>query len=104
MKLHSQRLQTVEAVMPDPRDSRYIRHSQLSLLRQRVYGMALGYEDINDHDPVRSDPVSRLISSIRVKSAAFNRCALVSGRPRFSNTLPLPCSIFVSLMFTYPSS
>ena len=33
----------------DPRDSGKVVHSQLSLLRQRVYGLCLGYEDLNDH-------------------------------------------------------
>ena len=53
-----QRLGLVEAVnaaIPDTRDSRYVRHSQLSLLRQRIYGLCLGYEDLNDHDQLRED-------------------------------------------------
>ncbi len=42
-------LERIDAVIPDPRDPRYVEHSQLSLLRQRVYGLCLGYEDLNDH-------------------------------------------------------
>jgi len=49
-------LQAVDAVIPDPRDRRYVAHSQLSLLRQRVYGICLGYEDLNDHQTLRIDP------------------------------------------------
>ncbi len=49
-------LEAVDAVIPDPRDPRYIEHSQLSLLRQRVYGLCLGYEDLNDHQTLRTDP------------------------------------------------
>jgi len=49
-------LGSVDAVIPDPRDPRYIEHSQLSLLRQRIYGIALGYEDLNDHATLRADP------------------------------------------------
>ena len=45
----------VNAVIPDTRDSRYVQHSQLSLLRQRIYGLCLGYEDLNDHDQLRED-------------------------------------------------
>jgi hypothetical protein len=41
----------------DHRDSRYVRHPLLSLLRQRVFGLALGYEDLNDHDELRQDPL-----------------------------------------------
>ncbi len=32
-----------------------ITHTQLDLLRQRIYGLALGYEDLNDHDTLRKD-------------------------------------------------
>ncbi|MGZ8213889.1 MAG: IS1380 family transposase [Methylosarcina sp.] len=45
----------VAAQMPDPRDPTKIRHSLVDLLRQRVYGLACGYEDLNDHDTLRND-------------------------------------------------
>ncbi len=32
-----------------------VRHRQLTLLRQRVYALCQGYEDLNDHDPLRGD-------------------------------------------------
>ncbi len=41
----------------DHRDSRRIEHSVRDLLAQRVYGIALGYEDLNDHDDLRFDPL-----------------------------------------------
>ncbi len=49
-------MKAIDQVIPDPRDARYIEHTQLSLLRQRVYGLALGYEDLNDHQSLRGDP------------------------------------------------
>jgi hypothetical protein len=49
-------LKAVDSIIPDPRDHRYIEHNQLSLLRQRVYGICLGYEDLNDHQTLRIDP------------------------------------------------
>lgn len=49
-------LRAVDDVIPDPRDPRYIIHSQVSLLRQRVYGLCQGYEDLNDHTQLRNDP------------------------------------------------
>lgn len=49
-------LKAVDGVIPDPRDRGYIEHSQLSLLRQRVYGICLGYEVLNDHQSLRIDP------------------------------------------------
>jgi hypothetical protein len=38
------------ACFTDHRDADLIEHSVLDLVRQRVYGIALGYEDLNDHD------------------------------------------------------
>jgi hypothetical protein len=43
-------------VIPDRRDQSRIRHSLCELLAQRIYGLALGYEDLNDHDSLRDDP------------------------------------------------
>ena len=40
----------------DYRDSSYINYSVHQLLAQRVYGISLGYEDVNDHDKLRYDP------------------------------------------------
>lgn len=41
----------------DHRDPDLIEHSVEQLLAQRVYGLALGYEDLNDHDTLRHDPL-----------------------------------------------
>jgi hypothetical protein len=41
----------------DLRKQHLIEHSVLELLRQRVYGLALGYEDLNDHDDLMRDPL-----------------------------------------------
>lgn len=41
----------------DHRDPELIEHGLLELLRQRVYGLALGYEDLNDHDRLCTDPL-----------------------------------------------
>ena len=45
----------LDAALPDPRDPELITHAQVDLLRQRIYGLALGYEDLNDHDTLRHD-------------------------------------------------
>lgn len=39
----------------DARDPSRIEHTLVELLRQRVYALALGYEDVNDHDELRHD-------------------------------------------------
>jgi hypothetical protein len=41
----------------DPRAPELITHRQIDLLRQRIYGLAAGYEDLNDHDTLRKDLV-----------------------------------------------
>jgi hypothetical protein len=41
--------------MDDPRRQASCAHDLLSLLRQRLYGLALGYEDLNDHQTLRND-------------------------------------------------
>lgn len=45
----------VAALMTDPRDPNKVQHPVVDLLRQRVYGLACGYEDLNDHDTLRDD-------------------------------------------------
>ena len=41
----------------DLRDPNRIEHTVKELISQRVYGLALGYEDLNDHDELRRDPL-----------------------------------------------
>ena len=42
--------------VPDERDPAKVVHSQVSMVRQRVYAIALGHEDLNDHAGLRLDP------------------------------------------------
>ncbi|MGH8725906.1 MAG: IS1380 family transposase [Burkholderiales bacterium] len=48
-------LKRAAAAIDDPRAANRVEHSALSLLRQRIYGLCLGYEDLNDHDRLRND-------------------------------------------------
>lgn len=43
------------SLMTDDRNQSYVEHSVQSMLKQRVYAIALGYEDVNDHDQLRQD-------------------------------------------------
>jgi hypothetical protein len=47
--------QALAKVLPDPRDPQRLEHPLLALVRPRIYGLAQGYEDLNDHDPLRHD-------------------------------------------------
>jgi len=46
----------------DGRNQEQVEHSILEMLSQRIYGLALGYEDINDHEQLRSDPVFGILA------------------------------------------
>ena len=46
----------------DKRDGRFIEHSVATLVGQRVFGIALGYEDLNDHDDLRHDPMMSVLA------------------------------------------
>ena len=50
------------ACFDDRRDPQRIEHSVEQLVSQRVYALALGYEDLNDHDELRSDPLLALLA------------------------------------------
>lgn len=48
-------LKAVAQTLPDPRNPALVQHTSEHLLRQRVFGICQGYEDLNDHDVVRDD-------------------------------------------------
>lgn len=50
-------LDALNAAIPDPRHPLFITHPQRTLLAQRVFGIACGYEDLNDHQHLRDDPL-----------------------------------------------
>ena len=50
-------VQQFAACLEDFRDPALIEHSVSELVGQRIYGLALGYEDLNDHDELRKDPL-----------------------------------------------
>ena len=45
------------ACFTDHRGAEFIEHPLVDLLKQRVFGICLGYEDLNDHDQLRFDPL-----------------------------------------------
>jgi hypothetical protein len=55
-------IDALAACIPDPRDPARITHDLRTLLAQRVFGIAMGYEDLNDHDALRNDPLFQIVT------------------------------------------
>ena len=49
-------------VIPDPREPVLLEHEQRTMIAQRVLGIALGYEDLNDHQTLRNDPLLQTLT------------------------------------------
>lgn len=54
-------LQQFAQCYTDYRDPDRIGHALLDLIKQRIFGICLGYEDLNDHDDLRHDPLLALV-------------------------------------------
>jgi hypothetical protein len=62
----------------DGRRQDRIEHGVETLLAQRIHGIALGYEDLNDHDELRHDPVLGLLSG-KLEAHRAN-CSVLAGK------------------------
>jgi len=58
-------LKRVVRCFTDARDPERVEHGLSELLAQRLYGLALGYEDLNDHEELRRDPLLALVAGKR---------------------------------------
>lgn len=64
-------LQQFTACFRDHRDQTRIQHAVAALVRQRVYGLALGYEELTDHDALRHDPLFAVLAEAGDLSAGL---------------------------------
>ena len=55
-------LTQVTEVLWDDRHPDRLTHDLLAVVRQRIFGIVGGYEDCNDHDRLRHDPVFKLLA------------------------------------------
>ena len=62
----------------DRRDPRLLEHTVETLVGQRVFALALGYEDLNDHDELRHDPLFHVLAG--KLEAKRSDCAPVAGK------------------------
>jgi len=83
-----QNIQLVNRINPliaDPRDPRYIVHEQHELLAQRLYSIALAYEDVNDQQTMRLDPA--LLAAIKDSPNAESPLGSPSTLSRLENRI-----------------
>jgi len=73
--------------LDDPRDPELTAHTFLEMVRARVYGILAGYEDQNDHDTLRSDPVFKLVAD---RSPEDPDLASQPTLSRFENAISIP--------------
>jgi len=74
-------LRQLAACFTDHRRAGWIEHRVPELVRQRVYGLALGYEDLNDHDQLQRDPLLALLSGKRDLAGATRHRKQDRGKP-----------------------
>ena len=53
-------IKAIASAINDTRDQRYIQHTLINLLKQRVFQIACAYEDANDCDSLKSDPIIKI--------------------------------------------
>ena len=72
----------VANILPDSRRQSSVTHDILTMLRQRVFGLAAGYEDLNDHDTLRNDiAIQASVNSDKSLASSPTLC-------RFENSMP----------------
>ncbi len=71
-------IERVAACFTDHREAEQVVHALPTLIGQRIVAIALGYEDINDHDDLRRDPVLALFSD--KLEAKREDCAALAGK------------------------
>ncbi len=59
------RLRRVVGCFTDHRQPERVEHGLGGMLAHRIYGLALGYEDLNDHEELRHDPLLRVLAAKR---------------------------------------
>jgi hypothetical protein len=77
---------TFADALDDPRDPDLTEHTFLEMVRSRVYGILAGYEDQNDHDTLRVEPVLELVADRSLDAADLASQPTLS---RFENAISI---------------
>lgn len=84
---HCGLLRAAAKCLPDDRAAHRVRHTRLAQLTQRVFAIALGYEDLNDHERLRDDLALRTaLGQAHAGSSAPTLC-------RFENAMERPVAV-----------
>ena len=108
-------LSRLSSCFSDDRNRKLIEHTVAEMLSQRIYGLALGYEDLNDHEQLRTDPLFGLLSGRRkleeplAGKSTLNRLELVGRTGRYHKINysaaaidRLLCDLFIESHATMP--
>ncbi len=83
-------IDAIDAALDDPRCPWLIEHDQRTLLAQRIYAIAAGYEDLNDHQTLRNDTLLQAVTDRVLKAGQTQRDPLSSPSTlcRLENRIP----------------
>ncbi len=79
------------ACFADQRAPTKVQHKLSDLIAQRLYGLVQGYEDLNDHDQLRHDPMFGI--AVDKLESDHSRCAPLAGK---SLTFPVKSGQYLS--------
>jgi hypothetical protein len=92
-------LKRVASCFTDRRSPLLVQHQLGEMLSQRIYGLALGYEDLNDHEQLRHDPLMAVLAGRRkleeplAGKSTLNRLELPGGSKRYHKIDYAPAKI-----------
>ena len=92
-------LKRVASCFTDRRSPLLVEHQLGEMLSQRIYGLALGYEDLNDHEQLRHDPLMAVLAGRRkleeplAGKSTLNRLELPGGSKRYHKIDYAPAKI-----------
>jgi len=87
--------------LQDPRHPSLIKHSQREMLAQRIYSIALGYEDLNDHTTLRHDPALQVATERIEKEEPEQGLSSPSTLCRLENRINRESLVRISEVFVY---
>lgn len=84
-------IRRIDQAIPDPRDPSHTLHPQAEILTARIFGLAAGYEDGNDHAELRNDPAFQVATGRtpekNCEDSRLSRLASPSTHSRFENRI-----------------